>query len=584
MKPQVKILETVIKRLKGLNEPCSGKLYGIQAKNTLTILGLQLETDPEHIPNYSLPAEIDFCGIFEAYSDTFDTQQVLTKCSNVEVTDNPIFISVKLTIQNDINGHLVCNNQITKTSYTVHTTPEIYTQFVHVRLRGQFQVNAEPNQQSINDNFLKLRQNITSGVMAYVITKLNVILITSDSESGIIGLTGDPTFGEICQEANGEGSQKKKQKGHSLELEIVDVEIIKRSTQDSLSGETKGHSPVVVLDKKQQSLINIPVKIDFLATIFKETRLSKLYDILVETCIKQIRFFESVFQKYLSKEGNLEKSVVLPETLHFFPSECGHFLARIIFPDMDENLKTDRELLHNALLLSKTTPMFRKSNHFQFPEGSKSNNVPLINVHEGVKPTNNGGKVVLVKGNYEYYHYCQNKMDDNGWGCAYRSLQTLASWFKLQGYVEREVPTFKEIQKCLVDIGDKPSSFVDSRQWIGSTEVNYVLSSLLGVTSKILFVSSGEEMGSKGPELVNHFETQGTPVMIGGGVLAHTILGVDYNQQTGSLKFLILDPHYTGGEDLNVIQNKGWCGWKGVEFWDKTAYYNMCLPQVPREI
>lgn len=211
-----------------------------------------------------------FEGIFAAYSDTFDTQQVLTKCSNVEVTDNPIFISVKLTIQNDINGHLVCNNQITKTSYTVHTTPEIYTQFVHVRLRGQFQVNAEPNQQSINDNFLKLRQNITSGkllhcsircvkfillrcigVMAYVITKLNVILITSDSESGIIGLTGDPTFGEICQEANGEGSQKKKQKGHSLELEIVDVEIIKRSTQDSLSGETKGHSPVVVLDKSR---------------------------------------------------------------------------------------------------------------------------------------------------------------------------------------------------------------------------------------------------------------------------------------------------------------------------------------------
>lgn len=197
-----------------------------------------------------------------------------------------------------------------------------------------------------------------------------------------------------------------------------------------------------------------------------------MYDILVETCIKQIRFFESVFQKYLSKEGNLEKSVMLPETLHFFPSECGHFLARIIFPDMDENLsmllfmitnmclikiiiyylETDRELLHNALLLSKTTPMFRKSNQFQFPEGSKSNNVPLINVHEGVKPTNNGshysknyiisiyrgvfnvlgGKVVLVKGNYEYYHYCQNKMDDNGWGCAYRSLQTLASWFKLQ--------------------------------------------------------------------------------------------------------------------------------------------------------
>jgi hypothetical protein len=114
--------------------------------------------------------------------------------------------------------------------------------------------------------------------------------------------------------------------------------------------------------------------------------------------------------------------------------------------------------------------------------------------------------VALVKGNYLYYHYCQNKMDDNGWGCAYRSLQTLASWFKCQGYTDKEVPTFKDIQKCLVDIGDKPSSFVGSRQWIGSTEVTYVLNTLLGVTSKILYVSSGEEMASKGPELVSHFE------------------------------------------------------------------------------
>lgn len=42
----------------------------------------------------------------------------------------------------------------------------------------------------------------------------------------------------------------------------------------------------------------------------------------------------------------------------------------------------------------------------------------------------------------------------------------------------------------------------------------------------------------------------------GGGVLAHTILGVDCNHETGAVKFLILDPHYTGGEDLKVIQDK----------------------------
>lgn len=106
-------------------------------------------------------------------------------------------------------------------------------------------------------------------------------------------------------------------------------------------------------------------------------------------------------------------------------------------------------------------------------------------------------------------------MDDNGWGCAYRSLQTLASWFVLQGLTDKNVPTFKDIQICLVDIGDKPASFIGSRQWIGSTEVNYVLDSLLGITSKIIYVSSGAELGSKGPELLYHFKTQGTPVMIG---------------------------------------------------------------------
>lgn len=42
----------------------------------------------------------------------------------------------------------------------------------------------------------------------------------------------------------------------------------------------------------------------------------------------------------------------------------------------------------------------------------------------------------------------------------------------------------------------------------------------------------------------------------GGGVLAHTILGVAWNEITGQIKFLILDPHYTGSEDLQVILEK----------------------------
>ena len=43
--------------------------------------------------------------------------------------------------------------------------------------------------------------------------------------------------------------------------------------------------------------------------------------------------------------------------------------------------------------------------------------------------------------------------------------------------------------------------------------------------------------------------------MIGGGVLAYTLLGVDFNESTGQCAFLILDPHYTGADDLKRVQS-----------------------------
>ena len=43
---------------------------------------------------------------------------------------------------------------------------------------------------------------------------------------------------------------------------------------------------------------------------------------------------------------------------------------------------------------------------------------------------------------------------------------------------------------------------------------------------------------------------------VGGGVLAHTILGVCFDENTGETWFLVLDPHYMGAEDTKVIQSK----------------------------
>jgi len=50
--------------------------------------------------------------------------------------------------------------------------------------------------------------------------------------------------------------------------------------------------------------------------------------------------------------------------------------------------------------------------------------------------------------------------------------------------------------------------------------------------------------------------------MIGGDVKAFTILGVDFSDE-GEVKYLILDPHYTGSDsNYKDIIAKGWCSWK----------------------
>ena len=59
-------------------------------------------------------------------------------------------------------------------------------------------------------------------------------------------------------------------------------------------------------------------------------------------------------------------------------------------------------------------------------------------------------QLYLVQGVYSYHHYMQDRMEDNGWGCAYRSLQTICSWFQQQGYTERPVPSHREIQQVLL--------------------------------------------------------------------------------------------------------------------------------------
>lgn len=376
------------------------------------------------------------------------------------------------------------------------------------------------------------------------------------------------------QDSAGKRSAKKKTK-KSLSPSVVNFDLMMEVTRP-------GPLSALILSTtvKKSHFLTATLPVDCVVRTGCSDTVRDACEKLMVALMNQLSEMEKVILQHASGT-----TLLVPEPVHFLlPEPSG--LVTVVLPAglSDSQLEAKRRELHQQYGLPEDRPYFRRANAYHFPaepyRDGYLRNPHLVLTHPSVE----NGKVYLVQGIYSYHHYMQDRVDDSGWGCAYRSLQTICSWFQQQGYVQRSVPSHKEIQQALVDVGDKQPSFVGSRQWIGSIEVQAVLNQLLNVTSKIMFVSQGSELASKGRELANHFLSEGTPIMIGGGVLAHTILGVAWSETTGQIRYLILDPHYTGAEDLQTIADKGWCGWKGPEFWDQTAYYNLCLPQRPKVI
>ncbi|XP_029018133.1 ufm1-specific protease 2 [Betta splendens] len=437
-------------------------------------------------------------------------------------------------------------------------------------------------QKVISRTFTSLRSKVKSESCVLTVCDSPVVIWPN---KGVFVTPEEITPSALCEdiqqwiqtdehEASGKKSGKKKIKKGSV-ASVLNLRLMMEVT-------TPGPLPAPVLSRtvRRSHFLSTVLPLDCVVCTKSSDTIKDACERLVEALTHQLCDMEKVTLQHMNGT-----TLLTPEPLHFLlPEQKG--LVTVVYPAgaPDSQLETQRKELHQQFELPHDRPYFRRANAHHFPNESYKDGY-LRNPHVALThPNMENGKVYLVQGLYSYHHYMQDRMDDSGWGCAYRSLQTICSWFQQQGYVERPVPSHREIQQALVDVGDKQASFVGSRQWIGSIEVQAVLSQLLEVTSKIMFVSQGSELASKGRELANHFATEGTPVMIGGGVLAHTILGVAWSETTGQIRYLILDPHYTGAEDLQVITDKGWCGWKGADFWDQTAYYNLCLPQRPKII
>ncbi|XP_052860378.1 ufm1-specific protease 2 [Anopheles cruzii] len=608
MTDTLRVSEHVLKRIVSIKEPCTGQLFGsLDGSIMPTILGFckmpENDTPPDDDgmrtgARRNLPCEMDLYGWVKVGPLEGVEEFILAQMpQEADITDFPVFLHLLTPCdRTSLRTYIYLQGKLTKIECQSVPQTILFDEFYLLRIQCTLAMFCEQSPKSVSENAVRLRRRVAMGDVAFnVRAPASDVMINQHRTAGIsceenVESLHRLTTAPAAERDDGFGVPgvkvtKKAQKPTAplTEYRVIDVEVLlKKSIDDSDKQLRRDACNVTIDNRNEGQTVKIPIQVDCLAMLHRDTKVSRLFFAMVETVFRSLGLIELALLEQLREL----KRCFVPKCFHVLARELGHFVTCVYpygdqLPETDPFLQAQRAALHKQFALPTNRPFFRKGNAYHF-HGNKQ---LLLNPHQTLAVPYPDGQTAIVDGVYSYHHYMQDEFDDKGWGCAYRSLQTLISWFNRQGYsTDQTIPSHADIQKCLVRVGDKQPSFVGSRQWIGSTEVSICLNEFVGVDSRIMHVASGAELAMRGRELVHHFQLQGTPIMIGGGVLAHTILGVSLDADEGQTKFLILDPHYTGVDELGPVLSKGWCGWKGGDFWDKSSYYNLCMPQRPAMI
>ncbi|GIX61366.1 peptidase family c78 protein [Babesia caballi] len=206
--------------------------------------------------------------------------------------------------------------------------------------------------------------------------------------------------------------------------------------------------------------------------------------------------------------------------------------------------------------------------------------------------SNKTARASLVRGHYQYYHYMQGGKNDSGWGCCYRSIQMVASWYLMQYATVKPVPAHDEIQRHLREKDPSHAGMVvGGSTWIGTVEAGYFINWYLQYGAKTFYLSDANEFRNYNGVIANHFATVGSPIIMGAGMYAYVIVGICIGAQAGKrwtpivgdVAYLIADPHYVGEDSVKQIKAKGAVAWKKIDFISKAAngsFINLCCPQL----
>ncbi|KAF8797076.1 Ufm1-specific protease 2 like protein [Argiope bruennichi] len=335
---------------------------------------------------------------------------------------------------------------------------------VLVRARGHvpliLEIASDPDtlKENVELALEKLRTVFQSQMVAFILHGCNYIVHSSQDGSTM-------KMKELIKLVNeNESSENLKIKKNLKKKCPLDFDILLQTSGNAALENNFNHSIVIHCQRREFRCISLSVPLDVIVVGFESTCTDTIYNLLQSAVDRQL---SQISQCLLTHVKSLE--TLLPVPHHFYP-DMWEFPVTLIYPSnkTDKELENYRKELHKKLLLPLDRPFLRKLNACDFSIVSPSGH--LINPHEGLNSSGVvGGKCAIVYGKYNYHHYMQDHVNDNGWGCAYRSLQTIISWFKYQGYTDRSVPTHTEIQEACREFGDN-TNILCSKSGLDSQE------------------------------------------------------------------------------------------------------------------
>jgi hypothetical protein len=166
---------------------------------------------------------------------------------------------------------------------------------------------------------------------------------------------------------------------------------------------------------------------------------------------------------------------------------------------------------------------------------------------------------------YKYYYYCCDEIDDIGYGCTYRCIQTLLSAIKYYKDPLQEIPTFMQIINFFgKDINNYNKK---SDLWLEPHDVYTFLKSVYGLDGiELLYLPTGRSIENilKTPiqvytqtqnqiykqleleifknKIENNFIKNKIPIIIDNGIYTYIVSDCKYNCNN-ILEVTIIDPH-----------------------------------------